>query len=176
MAKAGTIDSILIVGGGTAGWMAAAYLHKFLGRRPHTITLVESADIGTIGVGEATIPTLIRFIRNMGFDESEFMRACHATYKLGIKFAGWAERDYWHPFGVCGSIIDNLDILAGAVGMFVNRNKQAAQGRIVHQNIIYRELDILTFFSDRQHQCHPIHPALWVIANHDVSAILRNFV
>lgn len=106
------IRRIIIVGGGTAGWMAACYLSRFLQRQDGEITLIESPSIKTIGVGEATLPSLVRFIRNMGFDEKEFMQHCKATYKLGIKFRNWIkqEHEYWHPFGICGCIIDGLDL------------------------------------------------------------------
>jgi tryptophan 7-halogenase len=106
------ISRITIVGGGTAGWMAACYLERFLSRVGSKITLIESQSIDTVGVGEATLPTIVRFLRNMGFDEQEFMRECKATYKLGINFHNWVnkEHNYWHPFGVCGSIIDGIDL------------------------------------------------------------------
>ncbi|MBT7952574.1 MAG: tryptophan 7-halogenase [Gammaproteobacteria bacterium] len=106
------INRIIIVGGGTAGWMATCYLQRFLSRVDSKITLIESPSIETIGVGEATLPTIVRFLRNMGFDEQEFMRECKATYKLGINFHNWVRKDhnYWHPFGVCGSIIDGIDL------------------------------------------------------------------
>lgn len=106
------IRHIIIVGGGTAGWMAACYLSRFLSRVESKITLIESPSVTTIGVGEATLPTLVRFVRNMGFDEMEFMRRCKASYKLGIKFINWVEQEhsYWHPFGVCGVIIDGMDL------------------------------------------------------------------
>jgi len=106
------IQRILIVGGGTAGWMTAAYLNRFLHGTGCTITLVESSDLGTIGVGEATLPRLVSFVRQMKLDEDEFMRRCHATYKLGIKFSDWSENDraYWHPFGLCGGRIDGIDL------------------------------------------------------------------
>jgi tryptophan halogenase len=112
MATPGEVRSILIVGGGTSGWMAAAYLQHFLRRTDCSITLVESDQIGTIGVGEATIPRIVSFVRNMGFPEDDFMRACHATYKLGIRFHGWSQKEeaYWHPFGVCGGSIDGIDL------------------------------------------------------------------
>ena len=67
------------------------------------VTVVESPTIGTIGVGEATIPTLVHFIRLLNLDEKEFMRRCSATYKLAIKFEDWIKpgTTYWHPFGIC---------------------------------------------------------------------------
>jgi tryptophan halogenase len=110
--KPDAIRKILIVGGGSAGWMAATYLKRFLRHTECSITLVESEDIGTIGVGEATIPRIVQLIRNLRFDEAEFMRRCHATYKLGIQFREWHRPDhaYWHPFGVCGGTIDGIDL------------------------------------------------------------------
>ncbi|MDP2133063.1 MAG: tryptophan 7-halogenase, partial [Sulfuritalea sp.] len=69
------IKDILIVGGGTAGWVAATFLNRFLDPGRCRITLVESAAIGTIGVGEATVPPLVGFLRTMGIDEAAFMKA-----------------------------------------------------------------------------------------------------
>jgi tryptophan 7-halogenase len=96
------IRSILIVGGGTSGWIAAAYLNRFLDPARCRITLVESATVGTIGVGEATVPPLVALLRLLGIAESDFLRACHATYKLAIRFDGWAPAPVWHPFGEVG--------------------------------------------------------------------------
>jgi tryptophan 7-halogenase len=92
---------VAIVGGGTAGWMAALYLNRILRRVKGKVVLVESPAIGTIGVGEATIPTLAHFVRLLGLDEKELMRRCSATYKLAIKFEDWIGPgiNYWHPFG-----------------------------------------------------------------------------
>ncbi len=98
------IRSLVIVGGGTAGWMAAAALAKHFQRTDLAITLVESSAIGTIGVGEATIPTIRRFYARLGMSDMEVMRATHATAKLGISFENWDHPGSrcLHPFGLFG--------------------------------------------------------------------------
>jgi tryptophan halogenase len=98
------IRRIVIAGGGTAGWMTAAALSRTLGK-VLDITLVESDEIGTVGVGEATIPTLVHFHRLLDINEAEFMAATQATFKLGISFEGWRDRgkDYIHSFGTTGT-------------------------------------------------------------------------
>lgn len=93
---------IVIVGGGTAGWMAANLFAKRWGDGRASVTLVESPDIGIIGVGEGSTPQLKAFFASIGADEAEWMPRCNATYKVGILFRGWAPEcgapSYFHPF------------------------------------------------------------------------------
>jgi len=97
------VNKIVIAGGGTAGWMAAAALSKVLGKQLD-ITLVESDAIGTVGVGEATIPTMHLFHDVLGLKEADVMAATNATFKLGISFENWRDKgeDYIHSFGYLG--------------------------------------------------------------------------
>ncbi len=94
---------VVVAGGGTAGWMTAAALANTLGP-VIDLTLVESDAIGTIGVGESTIPPMQLFNRLLGIGEPEFMRACQATFKLGIQFENWKDlgENYFHSFGAAG--------------------------------------------------------------------------
>lgn len=105
------IKSICIVGGGTAGWMTAAALAFKFKDAGVSIRLVESDAIGTVGVGEATLPHIRYFNQTLGIDEATFMRATNATFKLGIEFCDWGRLGdtYIHPFGDFGQPLNGVD-------------------------------------------------------------------
>ena len=115
------INSVLVVGGGTAGWMAAAYLARRLGaNRPEgvKITLIESSDIGIVGVGEGTFPTVKKLILNLGETEKSFLKACSGTFKQGFEFINWRDAPvngrnnrYYHPFNLPEATDGGLDLL-----------------------------------------------------------------
>lgn len=107
------IRRIVIVGGGTAGWSAAAALAHALGPRYASIRLIESEQIGIVGVGEATFPHIRSFNERLGVDEADFMRATQATFKLGIEFCNWGRLGdcYFHPFGDVGPRVNGVGFL-----------------------------------------------------------------
>jgi tryptophan halogenase len=112
--KDGRIKRIAIIGGGTAGWMTAAAFSKILGRDYASITLVESDAIGTVGVGEATIPQINIFNRMLGINEDDFVRRTKGSFKLGIQFVDWAKKGhtYFHPFGKYGVDMEGVSFHA----------------------------------------------------------------
>ncbi|MGN7161931.1 tryptophan halogenase family protein [Sphingomonas sp. SAFR-052] len=135
------VRRVVVLGGGTAGWMTAAALSRSFGETV-AITLLESDTIGTVGVGEATIPTIHWFNELVGIDEAEFLRATKATFKLGIEFVDWTApgHRYFHPFGQFGATLpgvafhhrwlkaqaEGLDIFLPALSL---ATQLAAQGR-----------------------------------------------
>src|SRR5258708_13929631 len=103
------VRKIVIIGGGSAGWMTALIFARSLLHKGVEITVVESPTVGIIGVGEGSTPWLRGFFDSLGIEEAEWMPACHATYKCGITFDGWSTKpgytSYFHPFA---SMLDNL--------------------------------------------------------------------
>jgi tryptophan 7-halogenase len=135
------IKRVVVAGGGTAGWIAAYALVKQLGALID-ITLVESDEIGTVGVGESTIPTVRTFHQYMGIDEAEFVRATGSTFKLGISFEDWAQEGdrYIHSFGMVGRSTWMVDFhhfwlrarelgIAGEIGTYCLEHAAAAAGK-----------------------------------------------
>ncbi len=122
------IRSIVIVGGGTAGWMTALTLANALGGRGVEISLLESPSVDTIGVGEGSTPWLRGFFDSLGIEEREWMPQCNATYKCGITFDGWSTRpgfeSYFHPFA---SMLDNL-----TMAQFVHNAQARVRGADVY--------------------------------------------
>src|SRR5919199_982054 len=135
------VKRVVIGGGGTAGWIAAYALVKQLGALLD-ITLIESEEIGTVGVGESTIPTARTFHEYMGVDEADFVRATGSTFKLGISFEDWAREGdrYIHSFGTMGRSTWMVDFhhfwlrarelgIAADIGDYFLEHRAAAAGR-----------------------------------------------
>lgn len=138
------IRRVVIAGGGTAGWMAAAAVSKLLGK-VLDITLVESEEIGTVGVGEATVPTLLSFHQMLGINEQEFMAAVQGTIKLGISFENWLDigHRYIHPFNTNSKdrrtagfqhfwLRGRQEGIAGAFGDYCFEYAAALENRFAH--------------------------------------------
>ena len=135
---------IVVVGGGTAGWMTGATLGRFC-LPGSSITVVESDEIGTVGVGEATIPSIKLFNDSLGIDEAQFLAATGGTYKLGIAFEGWGHPDeaYVHAFGLVGSALGVVPFhhywlrgqklgMAKALGHYILHTIAVAGNRFAH--------------------------------------------
>jgi tryptophan halogenase len=142
------IRSLAIVGGGTAGWMAAAALSKSLAGMGVQLRLIESAQIEPIGVGEATIPPIIDFLRQLGIDEGDLVREIKATYKLGIGYRDWTRPGhfYFHPFGPAGPGIGHIPFQAYWLKMLL----QGKAGRL-------EEYSIQAMAALRGRFAHPVH-------------------
>ncbi|MCR9213563.1 MAG: tryptophan 7-halogenase [Proteobacteria bacterium] len=107
------IDEITIVGGGTAGWLAAGFLVNYMNlrkeERPTKVTLIESPNVPTVGVGEATVPSMPGLLKSLGISEKEFFKRCNASFKLGVRFTNWHHdengqaKSFIHPFDAYGS-------------------------------------------------------------------------
>ena len=89
--KDSKIKNLVIVGGGTAGWMSAAAFSRIIGTQNCKVTLIESRQIGTVGVGEATIPPIVEFNNLLGINSDEMIRETNGTFKLGIEFINWGK-------------------------------------------------------------------------------------
>jgi tryptophan 7-halogenase len=132
------LQSIVIVGGGTAGWMAAAALIERLGPQRRTrITLVDSPDIGTIGVGEATVPQFREFLKRLKIGEADFVRRTSATFKLAVGFDGWAGDGpmFFHPFAEHG-----VPLLGTAFQHYWVKLRQLGQAEALDRYVLSSEL------------------------------------
>ena len=120
------LKGVTIVGGGTAGWLAATLLQAF-GRKesasvkPLEITLIESPDIPTVGVGEATVPNMVRTLQNVGISEREFFKACNASFKLGVSFDGWNVDKDGKPFSYINPFVKAPNVRGIELGYYYNR-------------------------------------------------------
>jgi tryptophan halogenase len=161
--------NVLIVGGGSAGWITAALLRR-TAPPDVTITLVESSDIPTVGVGEAALPGMRKVLRYIGVDEAEFFAECDAAFKLGIRFSGWnPDRDFWHPFGAtAGPRVLINDWLRGAA---------AGSGRHIDEELDQGTWQIAaTGLAPQSDRCQPYEGDLRVYAYHLDAGLLAELL
>ena len=123
------IKKIVIVGGGSAGWIAASMLSAHFKNNRCQIELVESDEVSALGIGESTIPPFVRLIQQLGIEEQQFIQATEGCFKLGIKFVDWHKQDasYFHPFGVIGKRIDSYDFYQCWLKSIAHGNSTALQ-------------------------------------------------
>jgi tryptophan halogenase len=158
--QTGPLRKILIVGGGTAGWMAAAALSKVIEDRFCEIHVVESSEIGIVGVGEATIPPILTINRLLGIDEDEFIRKTSGTFKLAIQFVDWMGDGtrYYHPFGMFGFGMGPLSM------PHYWRRLRAERGQDAAGVLDDYSLTASAATADRFQRRHPIRPGAGNIA------------
>lgn len=132
------LRSVVIVGGGTAGWMAAAALVERFGANRHTrITLVESQEIGIVGVGEATVPHIREFLKHLKINEVDFVKRTSATFKLAIGFEGWAGEgtQFFHPFSEHG-----VPLLGTSFQHYWVKARQLGKADVIDRYVLSSEL------------------------------------
>jgi tryptophan halogenase len=162
------IAKVLIVGGGTAGWLAGAYLARRLGAAREggaQITLIESSDIAIVGVGEGTFPAIKKLVLALDVEEAEFMRACSAAFKQGFRFVDWAQAPsggahshYYHPFNLPEPTRTGLDLLPywlmGVAGKTPLSQALAVQDAVCDAGKGPKRLDERPFFGSMNYAYH----------------------
>lgn len=156
------LKKIVILGGGTSGWMCAAMLANQIQKERCKIELVESEQLGTIGVGESTVPPFMGLLSLLGIDEADFIRKTQASFKLGIKFSGWLQKgkSFFHPFGRISAGLDEASlyqywlrcVLAGDAIDFMSFSPCAVMAR--HKRFIPYTAAERTPLAESRHALH----------------------